>query len=269
MREGHYRWNVDPVWENLSSVFEEAHHAREAPNNYVRYKHIRSLLSFAAIGLEAFFNQLIRKRMSERGESNTKIKDFLNMSLRKKANDWLSNEYQCETEFATSELYGIFEEYHKLRQVITHPKDIDHSAYLELDRIDPECVVLSIQDTLLQVHETIQESYPYWLLRWNFVGFNRDPAQPFLSNVAQFRHSLARMKLINAADACDYSRANDWEQRWMFDQEGFRKLSSLLGTYPDEIEPWIELIPGLGSPPRICRKWWDREYIISTIPKGK
>jgi hypothetical protein len=272
MSEGHYRWNVDPVWENLSSVFEESHHARQAPNDYMRYKHIRSLLSFASTGLEAFFNKLIRKRMGERGESKEKISDSLKkMSLRYKVNNWFSDEYQSviNIESDAYNLYILFEDYHKLRHGLTHPKDIDHSIYLDLDRIDAESVVRSVQMTLLRVHEIIQRPYPYWLLGWNFVGFNRDPAHPFLSNVAQFRHSLARMELINPADAWDYDRANEWEQRWMSDQEGFQRLSNLLGTYHEAIEPWIEFIPGLGSPPRLCRKWWDREYIISTTPRGR
>lgn len=271
MTEKHYRWNVDPVWENLSSVFEEAYRAREAPNNFMRYKHIRSMLSFASTGLEAFFNRLIRNKMGDRGESNSSISDAINMSLRKKINDWFIEEYQSPVnlESGTYELYGLFEEYHKLRHGLIHPKDIDHSIYLDLDQMEPERVVRVVQETLLRAHEIMQQTFPYWLVGWNFVGFNRDPAHPFLSNVAQFLHSLARMKLIDSADAWDYNRANNWEQKWMCDQEGFHRLSNLLGTYPEEIEPWIEFIPGLGSPPRLCHRWWDREYIISTIPKGK
>lgn len=193
------------------------------------------------------------------------------MSLRKKVNDWFSEEYRSPVnlESDASNLYGLFEEYHKLRHGLIHPKDIDHSVYLDLDRLDPARVVRAVQETLLHVHEALRRKYPYWLLGWNFVGFNRDPAHPFLSNAAQFRQSLPRMKLIDSADAWDYNRANNWEQRWMYGQEGFHRLSNLLGTYPEEIEPWIEYIPGLGSPPRLCRKWWDREYIISTMPRGR
>jgi hypothetical protein len=270
MSGNHYRWNVDPVWENLSSVFEEAHYAREASNDYNRYKHIRSLLSFASTGLEAFFNQLIRKRMSERGESKTRISDVLRMPLSKKINDWFLEEYQSNAELKpdASGLYALFEEYHKLRHGLTHPKDIDHSIYLNLDCLDPERVVRAVQETLLHVHEILQRSFPYWLTGWNFVGFNRDPAYPCLQNVAQFRHALAHMGLIESADAWEYNRANSWEQKWMSDHEGFYRLSSILATYPEDIGPWFEIIPGLGSPPRLCRKWWDRQYIMSTIPKG-
>lgn len=272
MNEEHYRWNVDPVWENLSSAFEEAYRAIEAHNNFMRFNHIRSLLYFASVGFEAFFNKLMRKKMSDQGESERAIIEKLkSVGLGRKINQWPSELclLPVDIEPDISNLFDLFQDYHNLRHSLTHPKDIDHSIYLKLECIDPTQVIRAVQETLLRVHEAVQQAYPYWLLGWNFVGFNRDEAHPFLSNAAQFRHSLARMGLIDPADAWYCERAERWQQEWMADRQGFARLTSLLNGYPDDIEPWSEIIPGLGSPPRLCRRWWDHDYIMSTVPTRK
>lgn len=269
MTEQYYRWNVDPTWENISAAYEEAYHASRATNAFMRYRHFRALLAFASTGIEAFFNQLMRARMENDGaEENTIYKKLRNTKFHDKIRTWPSCLCQGTVELNADavDLFDLFQRYYDLRCGLIHPKDPDHSVYLALEALKPEEILEAMRNTLLRVYEAIPQSWPYWLLGWNFVGFDRSDSHPYLSNVAQFRHSLARLGFIDPADAWGVDRADAWARKWMSDRKGFEAVKSMLDGYPQDIEPWFEVIPGMGSPPRLCRRWWDHEFIVSTVP---
>ena len=265
----HYRWNVDPVWENVSAAFEEAYHASQAGNAFMRYRHLRALLAFASTGIESFFNQLMRARMKSEGDEEEDIyKRLRHARFSEKVKEWPSQLCEKAIEMDQVGLYDLFQEYYDLRCGLIHPKDSDHSVYLALEALDPNEIIEAIRKILLQVYEAIPQCWPYWLLGWNFVGFDHSVSHPYLSNVAQFRHSLARLGFIDTAEALDFDKANAWTSEHMSDRKGFDNLKSKLDGFPEDIEPWFEVIKGLESPPRLCRRWWDHEFIVSTVPSS-
>jgi hypothetical protein len=52
-----WRWNVDPVWDNYSSMYLESALSLSATNTFEKYHHLRSSLLFGMASIEAFLNQ--------------------------------------------------------------------------------------------------------------------------------------------------------------------------------------------------------------------
>lgn len=73
MTNDHWRWNVDPFWENFSALLEEVYRARRSPDDVGRHRHCRGVLLFAGTSLEAFLNQRMRKYLSDLKTDEKKI----------------------------------------------------------------------------------------------------------------------------------------------------------------------------------------------------
>jgi hypothetical protein len=76
----------------------------------------------------------------------------------------------------------LFETYQETRNEITHPKRRDHSIYVELDQADPDGLVDAIARAIVTLCEARGVPFPYWVLGWNYVGLNNNPAHPLQSN---------------------------------------------------------------------------------------
>lgn len=266
----HWRWNIDPVWESFASLWESVRLAEASANEFDRNKNLKAALLFSSIALEAFLNRLMRKHLETRETPEKKILVTLGRpSLAAKLRDWPSQWSMAQPALSDAdELIHAIDAYRALRNGITHPKERDHSIYATLERLDAKGLVSTVALTMVAICEARREQYPYWLLGWNFVGFNHDPAQPFSTDAAQFIHALARMGFLPPADALIVEASRAWQERWLKSREGYFELSSLLEAYRGDIEPSFEVIPGAGSPPRLCRRWWDRELILSTGSRG-
>ena len=267
--EPYWTWNVDPAWEAFSSLVESVFLAERAPHEYDRTRHRKAALLHGSIAIEAFTNQQMRKHLEAAGLSEPEIlKRLRKPSLAEKLRKWPEEIFGKPAELAEDSLLDLIEDHHELRHGIVHPKERDHSMYGKLEAVKLVSFLDSVALTLVCVLEAGLRQYPYWLLGWNFVGFNHDPAQPFLNNSAQFVHALARMGYVSRRNAFVADESESWQRRFLVGPESFRRLQAALRTYPHDIEPWFELVPGLGSPPRFTRRWWDREFILSTIPSG-
>jgi hypothetical protein len=268
----HWRWNVNHAWENFSCMVEEAFHAGFSANTFERMKRMRSVLEFADVCLESFMNELMRGSMIEAGQSEKAIKDKLKSTgLPQKLNTWPSKLCAKPQVVADtiSKTVPILEQQRKLRNRLTHPTEKDHSVYLQLEQTRASDVVDSVGITLVSICEAKPCVYPYWLLGWNFVGFNHDAAQPYLSDSSQFVHALARMGFLPIANAFLADESENWQRSHMTNRAGFLRLKAELDALSYDIEPWFESIPGLGAPPRLCRRWWDRNLVLSTIPEPR
>lgn len=270
MTTEHWRWNVNAAWENFGAMYEDAHHARKARHKLDRYKHLRSCLGFASIALEAFVNEHMRRHLEAVGTPETEIYKRLRFEeMKKKINEWPAEfgNGVLELDSVHSKLFELVDDFYKLRSNLVHPKDRDHSIYRQLDDLDPDNIVDAVRTTIVLIAVAIPKPFPYWTLGWNFVGFNLDDTHPVLLDVAEFRRSLARLGLISRNTALLYDEANRWTAENMTSVTSFRRLRAQLDALPGDIEPWFEVIPGMGSPPRLTRRWWDHEFIASTIPR--
>lgn len=271
MNAERWRWNVNAAWENFCAMFEDAHLALEARHEFDRYKNLRSCLNFSSIAIEAFINEQMRRYLESIGTPEEEIyKRLRRERLKNKINNWPAEfgTRSLELDPGHSELFGLFDDLYDLRNALVHPKERDHTIYRRLDSLDPIELVEAVSTTIVWLAASIPIPFPYWTLGWNFVGFNFENTHPVLLDVAQFRHSLARFGLIGQNVAWLYEEANRWTEENMQSLADFQLLKSKLDSQTVDIEPWFELVPGMGSPPRLTRRWWDHKLIVSSTPPG-
>ena len=187
--EGVWRWNTGITWHYFCSVGSSAAMAREATNEFVRYHHIRTLLYFAVCTMESALNAGMREHM--KGEPEEAIlKKLRAPKFQEKVSKWPA-EIAGSTVTFEKDFWVFFEQYKSVRDEITHPKNRDHSIYVDLDQADPTAIEKAIARALVTLSAAQKKPWPYWLLSWNYVGMNADPTWPMESNnLNGFYHSL-------------------------------------------------------------------------------
>lgn len=262
MNNEHWRWNSNITWHYFSSMYHETHCALNANNDFMKYHHRRSALYYAVGTIESYLNSERRKFLENAGTEESQIqKQLKDTRLPDKRKKWPEEMYGSNFNLDDS-IVQIFEKYAKDRNEITHPKNRDHSIYAELDNMDDIALRDSVAKSLVSLHAAKNTPFPYWVLGWNFVGMNNNPAYPFEGNVHNgFLHSLQAMGY--RVPASDYGSAKTWVEANMTTLAGFENLKKVLDAYPHDIEPCSEWLP---MKPRLCRRWWDHQFILSTVP---
>jgi len=175
--------------------------------------------------------------------------------LLKKMKKWPSKICGVTIEAKDIEIISAFLD---LRNEVTHRKRKDHSLYKELDEATPANFVEALQDAFVAVYCGLDDSFPYWILGWNFVGMNGDETHPCLSNNQQFKHALTHMGF--KIPAWEYHAAKAWEEKNMKGLSAFRRLKNEYYDIAPVIEPKNPRFP---MAPRLCKRWWDRDLIRS------
>lgn len=252
---GVWRWNVDDVWQSFSSMFQEMSFANQATNDITRYHHLSACLLFGGCAIESFSNASMRKHLKASEEPENKILKCLRYTtLREKIESWPSKIYGITLESSDIEVLFSFLD---LRNEVTHRKRIDHSLYKELDETNPIHFVETIQKIFVLFYQGEGDSFPYWLLGWNFVGMNGDYTYPCLINNQQFKHALNHLGF--RVPAFEYDSARIWEEKNMRGLDAFQKLKKDFYLKSPDIEPKSESFP---MAPRLCKRWWDRQLIL-------
>lgn len=125
MSTEHWRWNVNAAWENFCAMYEDAHRVREARHEFSRYKHLRSCLISGSTALEAFINEQMRRHLENTNAPEKKISKCVGKgSLKSKINEWPAKfgNRTFELDPGHADLFGLFDEFHKLRHGLIHPK---------------------------------------------------------------------------------------------------------------------------------------------------
>lgn len=249
-----WRWNVDDVWQSYSSMFQEASLTHQSRNEIERYHHLSAALLFGGCAVESFLNAKMRAYCKGDGvDEDQVLKRLRYTALREKLKKWPSK--FCGTAIPEVDINGIVD-FLDLRNEVTHRKRKDHSLYKELDETNVHIFVQALQRAMVTVYSGLQESFPYWLLGWNYVGMNGDETHPCLLSNQQFKHSLTRFGFN--VPAWEYHAANEWERAYMSNMEGFAVLQAQVYSRCPDIEPRSEQFPQI---PRLCKRWWDRAVI--------
>lgn len=258
----HWRWNSNITWHYFSSMYYETHCAANANNDFTKYHHRRSALYYAVGTIESYLNSERRKFLEAANTDENKIqKELKDTRLPEKRKKWPEEMYGANFHLDDS-ITQIFEKYSKDRNEITHPKNRDHSIYAELDNMDDIALRESVAKSLVSLHSAKNTPFPYWALGWNYVGMNGNPAYPFEGNIHNgFLPSLQAMGY--RVPSADYGSANVWVETNMTSLVGYDNLKKILDNYPNDIEPYWDRFP---MKPRLCRRWWDHQFINSTIP---
>ena len=251
-----WRWNVDDVWQSYSSMYQETSITSQSLNDIERYHHLSASLLFGGCALEAFLNARMRSYCKHLAvDENTVVKRLRYTALREKLEKW---PYEfCGVSIAETDVNRIGD-FLDLRNEVTHRKRRDHSLYKELDEANILVFVDALQCAMVTVYSGLGESFPYWLIGWNYVGMNGDETHPCLLSNQQFKHSLNRFGL--PVPAWDADAADAWERTNMTSLAGFMVLKEQVYSRCPDIEPRIEHFPQM---PRLCKRWWDRNLITS------
>lgn len=252
-----WRWNSDSTWHYFCSTCYGANSAKTANNNFIKYHHLRSCIYFAVCTIESFLNQEMRRILEAQSVSEEKIYQTIRKpSIKQKMRKWPQIIYNKPIEFEERVL-RVIDEYRELRNEITHPKRRDHAIYYVLDQSNPDQLVDAIGSALACLYDAKEKPFPYWILGWNYVGMNGNPAFPTqLNNLNGFYYSLKGMGFSGLGADITF------EDRCMSTKRDFDHLLSQLKSYPEDIEPYWE---GFPSRPRLTRRWWDHEFIISNV----
>jgi hypothetical protein len=252
-----WRWNANPVWHYFCSMQYEAYQAKTANNDFMRYHHVRSCVFYAVSVIEALLNSEMRRYMQEQGASEIDIlKRLRNTRFQEKREKWPSEICGKPVKFNSS-VVKLFETHRSIRDEVTHPKRRDHSIYVELDQAAPDSLVDAIARAIVTLCEARSVPFPYWVLGWNYVGMNNNPAHPLESNnLNGFLWSFRGMGFgVNTSDI-------HWERQHMTSMAGYEALKEALARYPADIEPYWKDFP---LRPRLTRRWWDHEFIIAAF----
>lgn len=249
-----WRWNVDDVWQSYSSMFQEAFFTLQSRNEIERYHHLSASLLFGGSAVEAFLNAKMRAQCKRNGVEEGKVLKRLRYTvLREKLEKWPAE--LCGAKIPEPDANCIVD-FLDLRNEVTHRKRKDHSLYKELDDANVFVFVEALQRAMVTVYSGLGESFPYWLLGWNYVGMNGDETHPCVLNNQQFKHSLNSFGFN--IPAWEYDAANEWERVNMTTMEGFTILKTQVYSHCSDIEPRSERFP---HRPRLCKRWWDRSII--------
>lgn len=256
-----WRWNADLAWHYHCSMFYESAMAQEANNDFMRYHHVRSGIYFAVSALEAFLNGHMRRDLEAKGVPEEEIfKKLRHTKIDEKRKKWPSE--ICGREIAFPDGVGqIFEAYKDIRNETTHPKRRDHSIYPQLEGANPNKLAEAVSVAMVTVYEGLSDPFPYWVLGWNYVGMNNNPAHPNQgNNMNGFFWSLIEMGFQVSSDEIAWDKLN------MVTLQDYHALKDTLDKYPHEIEPYRADLP---MRPRLTRRWWDHEFIYTNIKETK
>jgi len=239
-------------------MYQESHHVKHSTNDFTKYHHLSATLLFGGCAVESFLNAGLRSFLKDTVDENSIFKRLRYTSLKEKLEKWPREISNTDIE---DKVISVITNFLDLRNEVTHRKRKDHSLYDELDFTDPTKFVEAVCEAFLTVYSAKGEAFPYWLLGWNFVGFNFDSTHPCIINNQQFKFALVAMGF--SVPAADYYQANAWDEKFMKSVEGFRYLKKEIYDQAPDIEPISEAFP---EKPRLCKKWWDKELIKNTQP---
>lgn len=251
---GHWRWNVNPTWEHFSSLCQESNEAILAPNDFFKYHHIKACLYFGIGSIESFLNESMRKKLHSEDIEEEKIYKKLHFEgFREKVKKWPSVLAQ-QSITIPEEVVELINDYGDLRGEVTHPKARNHSIYKLLDNVHISNMPIIVAEFIVRVLEACRQTFPYWLLGWNYIGMNGDENWPALINNQQFMYSLYSFGFKVPIPLAD--EMSKWEAQHMSTLHGFQSLSVNLAKL-SRCELKDKRFP---KKPRLCKKWWDKDH---------
>lgn len=257
-----WRWNSDITWHYHSSMVYAAYCTRTASIKHLKYHHARTFAYFAIGVFESVFSKEIRLHLeSKKTEEDVIFKKLKHVDFKDLQAKWPVQMYGQGCEFS-EEFFDSISKLKAIRNEITHPKRRDHSVFPELDTIacDIDDLATHISVAVAQIAEWRNVPFDYWLTGWNYVGMSGDFAEPSTgTNGNDFVHSLKALGFSHTV--CDNLPVGEWERVLMTSVEKFKKLKATLDKCRHDIEPCVERH---SQRPRLCRRWWDKEYILGS-----
>lgn len=250
-----WRWNVDPAWTNFSTMIQEHSFFNKSRTEFERHRASKTCLYFGVASIEAFINQELLSVMRKEGRDEDSIASILSQS-RKKAEKLKLLETSPFGSIFDDEQYKIFGEYKKIRNEVTHPSRPDQLIYDYIEIVNVEEFVDMVKYILVKICELQGKEFQYWMLGWNYIGFNHSEIELSLGNNLQsFYWSLQQMNL----EGFNKLPQESFLEKCMTGHTAFINLQKNLNEYPFDIEPKHPIF----SSPRLTRCWWEHSVLAS------
>ena len=250
-----WRWNVDPVWAHFSTMIQENHCFTESETEFERHRASKACIYFGVAAVEAFHNDKLRHLLQGMGHHEDDISEIV-ASPRKRKEKWKLLESSSFGSIFSDKEYEKFREYKEIRNEITHPSRPDQLIFDYLEIVDTKKLTEIVKYILVKTCELQGDAFKYWMLGWNYIGFNKNEMEPtFAGNLQSFYWSLINMKLPGFVNFPQEL----FLKKCMTGHAAFMKLQAALDEYPFEIEPKHLVF----SAPRLTRCWWNHSILDS------
>lgn len=250
-----WRWNVDPAWTNFSTMIQEHSFFNKSRTEFERHRASKTCLYFGVASVEAFINKDLRSVMRKNGYDEDSISSILSQNRKKTEKQNLLKASPFGVIF-DDEKYKIFVDYKKIRNEITHPSRPDQLIYDYIEIVNVEEFVDIVKYILVKICELQGKEFKYWMLGWNYIGFNHSEIELSLEdNLQSFYWSLQRMCL----EGFNTVPQEDFLKKYMTGYIAFIKMQKKMDECPFDIEPKNPIF----SPPRLTRCWWEHSILVS------
>ena len=152
-------------------------------------------------------------------------------------------------------MFDKFSYYKEIRNEVTHPTRKDQLIHDYIDVINTDEIIRVVKYLFVKICELQGKEFQYWMLGWNYIGFNFNKMEPFLgNNMNGFHHSLRKMRVLGIE--LGIVLQIDFSKRNMVGYNSFLNFQEKLDAYPFDIEPEDSMF----DPPRLTRRWWDKNH---------
>lgn len=250
-----WRWNVDPAWTNFSAMIQDLSFFNKSRTEFERRRALETCLYFGVASVEAFINQELRSVMHKDGYDEDSIASMLSQSRKKTEKQNLLKASPFSSIF-DDEKYRIFGDYKKIRNEVTHSSRPDQLIYDYIERVKMAEFSDIVKYILVKVCELQGKEFKYWMLGWNYIGFNHSEVELSLgSNLQSFYWSLKQMHL----EGFNTVLQEDFLNQCMTGYSAFVAMQKKMDEYPFDIEPKNPIF----SRHRLTRYWWEHTVLDS------
>lgn len=241
-----WSWNVGTTWHLYSSFVQECTQCAESKTDYDIYHHKMSSLYFGFAALESFLNKEMSEMLRARGRDETAIINELRKT--READKWSKWPILIVDEDILKESVDRLCFMKEIRNEVTHPKRRDHLLYDYIYGYKPEELLEIVSKAMVVIRERQGNSFDYWMIGWNYVGFNFKKGEMSLeNNLNSFYYTCGRLGFH------PLPTQDEFEKKIMGSYSSFLKLKKAFSELSILIEPKVW---GFVSP-RLTRRWWD------------
>ena len=249
-QEHEYRWNVDTTWHLYSFMIQEYEQMKESETQFEIYHHKMASLYFGFGAIESFLNAEIRIVRTIQGVDDKDILiEIRDAKDKKRWGEWIKEISGGTIEECLFEKMKYLKE---IRNEITHSKRKDQLLYGFIDEYSIDEIIDIVQEIIVTIKERQNKPFPYWLIGWNYIGFNFNDKELCLSNnLNGFYYSCLNIGFSPMPPQSMF------EKKIMGSYESFLKLKSAFNSSNLIIEPKNPMF----DTPRLTRRWWDKDIL--------
>ena len=262
-------WNLNPVFKNYCSMYREATESDRAPHEESMLHHVTSSVYFSIACIEAFLNQLKTEELRRDGAKDEEILRLVkNSKFNQKLENWPKEAIGSDESLKyPTDVIKYIKIFHNVRCGLIHPKLTQTEEYKSLEVLTGSKIIEVTATFLAEVWSKKGDSFPYWLLGWNFVNPREHSQEIITLQNEQFLFSLSALDI---PVPLGFSPSKQWIQTNMKGAKCWKQLHKTMRnkTY---CEKQLAVNGDLffSMKPRLCKEWWVTKHVeVCGTPSG-